>query len=87
MQSVINTSSLIISNMKISITSSIKSTIRMIINVTQTQARHAAPDTEQHQHQKEQDPNFKQNKPQKRPAPVFKVSQLARPQMWLPSTH
>ena len=45
--SVINTSSLIISNIQISSISIIKSTI-LIINLTQTQSRHAAPDTEQH---------------------------------------
>ena len=42
---VINTSSLIISSIKIS---SINITIRIIINLTLSQARHAAPDTEQH---------------------------------------
>ena len=46
---VINTSSFMISNIKISIISSINITIRIITNLTQTQARHAASDREQHQ--------------------------------------
>ena len=70
--SVINTSSLII-NIKIS-TISIKGTIRMIINLRQTQARHTAPDTEQQRQEKKKKKNktqTKRNKPQKVLAPFI----------------
>ena len=71
--SVINTSSLIIRHIKISTISSIKSTIRMIINLTRTRARHAAPDTEQHRHTKKNKTQTRRKRITKKMAPLCKA--------------